>query len=138
AALLPVLNRTLSPRTGGWTAQRPIDQSPKAVVPPHGGMDRSPATGPRRMRGCPPARGDGPAGTGGGGGCPGLSPRTGGWTDGRSGVSRKWYVVPPHGGMDRRALRREPAPRRCPPARGDGPTIEWQYRQACKLSPRTG
>ena len=127
-----------SPRTGGWSAKTLPILPGLSVLPPHGGMVRAPPVHPAQWSRSPPARGDGPT--------PGskrnrdwqFSPRTGGWSGVTAVGCPAHAVLPPHGGMVRRAVAFSGQLSRSPPARGDGPPFSPNPLCPTQFSPRTG
>ncbi len=155
--LLVLAQTSLSPRTWGWTYHlessifwgsvvpthvgvdlwEPNINAFAVVVPTHVGVDLRSSCGYTHITGCPHARGGGPARKFQIFDVYQLSPRTWGWTYTGPSASRPVQVVPTHVGVDLPCVCSKNALRRCPHARGGGPSAALSIRPGLGLSPRT-
>ena len=126
----------LSPRAWGWSAS-PWPPSPRGrVVPTRVGMVRGGTARARCVRGCPHARGDGPAPETRPPPWSPLSPRAWGWSVRANHRRRPRRVVPTRVGMVRKMNAITTKNGSCPHARGDGPAVMCVTLMLFGLSPR--
>ena len=137
ARLSPSCRRRMSPRTWGWTAMAVGRAGVRVDVPTHVGVDRQQGRQGHEKARCPHARGGGPLPCRDGCGWRRMSPRTWGWTTGHQVGRSAVPDVPTHVGVDRLRPRRLRGRRRCPHARGGGPTATCLIVTTLSMSPRT-
>ncbi len=127
----------MSPRTWGWTPTGVRRRGRTGDVPTHVGVDRQQGRQGHEKARCPHARGGGPLPCRDGCGWRRMSPRTWGWTTGHQVGRSAVPDVPTHVGVDRLRPRRLRGRRRCPHARGGGPTATCLIVTTLSMSPRT-
>ena len=127
----------MSPRTWGWTHGPARQGRQPDDVPTHVGVDRRRRCGRAARERCPHARGGGPSPSTNGPTETRMSPRTWGWTEVPLGNSGGPCDVPTHVGVDRRSRGCRGRRRRCPHARGGGPTGDSNTYANVEMSPRT-
>ena len=110
-----------SPHTRGWTRGGRRAAADPHGFPAHAGMDPPTPPRPRRYRGLPRTRGDGPVGVLGTFYVIAASPHTRGWTWTSSDAMPTTTGFPAHAGMDPPVGATSGCRRRLPRTRGDGP-----------------
>ncbi len=126
-----------SPRTRGWTHRLVSTRWENSLLPAHAGMDPPARWWSAGTCPAPRARGDGPWVKCAYRAWIACSPRTRGWTPGRTLVALDELLLPAHAGMDPPSRTPASGSRTAPRARGDGP--DWSVHQMVRVycSPRT-